>query len=368
MSATLPGDSLLDPSTRTAPLLFDAMPGLAGRIPWRSLAHTPTPVEPCDAIAGWLGRGDVWMKRDDRISPVYGGNKVRRYEFVLADAAAKGATCLVTVGGIASTQVMATALLGASEGFTVRAVLFDQPVTRFAQRALLVDATAGAELIHGGGYATAAWRAVQAWRQARDPYLILPGAAGPLANLGYLDAMIELDGQVRGGLCPRPDVIVLPTGSSGTLAALALGASWLGWPTEVVGVRITSRLACNRLCIDQIAAATARYVRRRAPSVRLGATRYRLLHDAIGPGYGHPTREAIEALPQVEALLGVPGEVTYTAKALVGLRALCADPRYRGKNVLLWNTLSSTQPPADPTAAGRLPPGLRRLLDAPVVA
>lgn len=344
------------------------MPGLAGRVPWRPLAHTPTPVEPCDAIAGWLGRGDVWMKRDDLISPIYGGNKVRRYEFVLADAAERGATCLVTAGGIASTQVMATALLGASEGFSVLAVLFDQPVTRFAQQALLVSATAGAQLIYGGGYGRTTWRTLWTWQRASKPYLILPGAAGPLANLGYLDAMIELDGQVRAGLCPRPDVIVLPSGSSGTLVALALGASWLGWPTEIVGVRITSLLACNRLTINYLARATARFIQRFSPSVRLGMTRYRLLHEAIGSGYGHPTPEAIEALPQVKALLGVPGEVTYSAKTLVGLRALCRDPYYRGKNLLLWNTLSSVQPPADPSMASRLPPELQRLLNAPVIA
>ena len=150
---------------RSRPALFDAIPGLAGRLPWRPLAHAPTPVERCSAIASWLGRDDVWMKRDDLISPLYGGNKVRRYEFVLADALERKARTLVTAGGIASTQVMATAILGAHVGLPVRAVLFDQPLTRFAQRALLADATAGARLIHGGGYGLTALRTARA--QAR---------------------------------------------------------------------------------------------------------------------------------------------------------------------------------------------------------
>lgn len=358
----------MPPEFRTRPALFDAMPGLEGRVPWRPLAHVPTPVEPCDSIAGWLGRGGVWVKRDDRISPLYGGNKVRRYEFVLADAAARGARRIVTAGGIASTQVMATAIFGAEVGLGVRAVLFDQPVTRFARRALLADVTAGAELIHGGGYGKTALATALARLRARDAYLILPGAAEPLANLGYLDAMLELSRQVEAGQCPRPDVIVLPTGSSGTLAALALGISWLGWSTEVVGVRITSRLACNRFSIGLIAAETARFVRRHAPSVRLGEPRYRLLHGAIGPGYGHPTAEAIEALPQVEALLGVPGEVTYSAKVLVGLRSLGAEERYRRKTVLLWSTLSGVEAPVAGDAFERLPRALQRVFDGPVVA
>src|SRR5262245_46004453 len=128
------------------PRLSDAFPGLAGKLPWRSLAQVPTAVEPCDAIAGWLGRGGVWIKHDDQISPLYGGNKVRRYEFVLADALERGSRRIVTAGGLASTQVMATALFGRALGLQVQAVLFDQPVTRFARRAMLADVTAGAEL------------------------------------------------------------------------------------------------------------------------------------------------------------------------------------------------------------------------------
>jgi hypothetical protein len=58
--------------------------------------------------------------------------------------------------------------------------------------------------------------------------------------------MLELDAQVRAGAMPRPDAIVLPTGSSGTLAALALGAAHLGWDTEIVGVRTTTAPSGSR--------------------------------------------------------------------------------------------------------------------------
>jgi D-cysteine desulfhydrase len=356
------------PGRRRQPRLFDALPGLAGRVPWMPLVEGPTPVERCEAIAPWLGCDDVWIKRDDRCSRVYGGNKVRRYEFVLADALERGAKTVVTAGGLASTQVMATALLGARIGLGVQAVLFDQPVTQFARRAMLADVTAGAELIHGGGYGPTALRTVRARLTTPSSYLILPGAAEPLANLGYLDAMLELDEQVRAGQCPRPEAIVLPTGSSGTLAALALGAAWLGWSTEIVGVRITTSLACNRLTIGLIAAETRRFVRRIAPGFRPGPGRFQLLHGAIGPGYGHPTPEALEALPWVERLLLVPGEITYTAKALVGLRQLVHEPRYRGRPVLFWSTLSGVEPPIAEGARARLPRAFLRYFEGPTVA
>jgi D-cysteine desulfhydrase len=355
---------------RSSPLLFDALPDLAKRVPWTPLAHVPTAVEPCDAIAGWLGRGGVFMKRDDLVSPLYGGNKVRRYEFVLADARAKGARRIVTVGGIASTQVMATALFGRELGFEVRAVLFDQPVTAFAKEALLGFVDAGAELVHGGGYAGTAWRAWRAMRKDDGNYLILPGAANALANLGYVDAALELAAQVERGEAPRPDVVVLPTGSSGTLAALALGFAHLGWDTEVLGVRITSAVACNRATVGVVVRGTDRFIAARDARWRpmRGRARYRLHGGALGEGYGFPTPEAIEGATMVERLTGAHGEVTYSGKALAALRAIASDPAYAKKTILLWNTLSTPRPQPPPAVRERVPASLAWILDRPAVA
>jgi D-cysteine desulfhydrase len=350
-------------------LLFEALPDLAG-LPWMALAHTPTAVESCDAIAPWLGRGGIFMKRDDLISPLYGGNKVRRYEFVLAEARDRGARRLVTAGGIASTQVMATALFGRRLGFQVRAVLFDQPVTEFARQSLAGFVEAGAEVIRGGGYAMSALRLVMALRQDEGNYLILPGAPNPIANLGYVDAMLELAAQVEAGEAPRPDVILLPSGSSGTLAALALGCAHLGWSTEVLGVRITSALASNRLTVGLVVRATDRFLAardRRWKPVR-SRTRARLYGGALGPGYGYPTPEAVEGAAMLERLTGVAGEVTYSGKALAAVRALGTLPEYRSKTLLLWNTLSAVRPSVGADAHTRVPASLQWVYEGKPVA
>lgn len=361
------------PAGRARPLLFDAFPALAHDLAFTPLAHVPTPVEPMGDVA--MGRalgleGRVWMKRDDLSSPLYGGNKVRRYELVLAELMARGKTRVVTAGGLASTQAMASALFGRALGLSVRIVLFDQPITRFAKHAMLVDADAGAELLWGGGYLSSAlrtWRALRA--EPRENALILPGAANPLANLGYIDAMLELAQQVDAGLLPRPDRIVLPTGSSGTLAALALGAAHLGWPTVIHGVRITTALAANRLTIGAIVRATDRFLHARDPARwarQSHRVRYVLDPSALGPGYGHPTTEAIEGIEQVRALTGEPGEVTYSGKAIAALhRVLHAHPH---ENVLFWNTLSTPRPRPGPDARAKVPHALQWVLDAPEVA
>ncbi|WP_437719858.1 1-aminocyclopropane-1-carboxylate deaminase/D-cysteine desulfhydrase [Sorangium sp. So ce861] len=354
------------PASRELPL-FAELPELAGQIPWRPLAHAPTPVVPCAAIEGYLGRGGVWVKRDDRISPLYGGNKVRRFEFLLADAERRGARTLVTVGGLASTQVTATALFGRALGFAVTAVLFDQPITRFGRGALLADAASGAELVHGGGYATTAVRAIRALRRADRPYFILPGASAALPCLGYVDAMLELAEQVRRGEAPRPDRIVVPSGTGGTLAGLALGAAMLGWPTTIVGVRITERVASNRAVVRYEVGSMKRLLARRAPRFtrrRLPPVRFAIDHRAIGPGYGAPTPASIAAIPEVERLIGVPGEITYSAKALAALREIGRD--HPGETILLWQTLSSARPPLVEGGAAALPPAFARFFEGDV--
>jgi D-cysteine desulfhydrase len=363
------GGSAPIPPGRRAPRIFELLPDLARRVPWTPLAHVPTPVEPCDALAGWLGRGGVFMKRDDLVSPLYGGNKVRRYEFVLADAKAKGATRIVTVGGIASTQVMATALFGRALGFEVCAVLFDQPVTAFARASLLGFADAGVELVYGGGYAMTAARTIRQMRRRRGSYFIAPGASDPVANLGYVDAMLELADQVERGEAPRPDVMVVPSGSSGTLAALALGAAHLGWSTEVVGVRITTPLACNRLTVRWVIRRTDRFLSQdpRWKPLR-GEARFSLVGSELGRGYGYPTPAAIEAAERWEDLTGATGEVTYSGKALAAVRAMARDPAYRDKTILLWNTLSTPRPSPGPDARARLPRSFDAVLAAPPVA
>jgi D-cysteine desulfhydrase len=353
------------PEGRKDTSLFRAFPDLVSRVPWMPLAHVPTPVEPCDAIADYLGRGGVFQKRDDRVSPLCGGNKVRRFEHLLPDAQRKGAREIVTVGGLASTQVMATVIFGRAYGFDVTAVLFDQPVTSFARHAILVSAGAGAHLIRGGGYASTAWRSWRAYRQAARPYFIPPGASTPVANLGYVDAALELGEQVERGECPRPDVIVLPSGSGGTLAGLAIGLAILRWPTVVVGVRITERIACNRLTIGRLIRRSTRYLRHhseRYASLALPPPRYTLYQDAVGKGYGYPTDEAIRAVPIVERLIGTPGEITYSAKGLAGLRAIArAHPK---ETILYWHTLSSA--PSPPSASKAEVPDFARFFEGEV--
>ena len=314
------------PPLRHETWLMAEHPALRHAVPWLPLAHVPTPVEPCTPIRDYLGRDGVWIKRDDLLSPLYGGNKVRRFEHLLASAREHGASHILTVGGLGSTQVIAASVHGTRLGFQVTSVLFDQPVTAFVRRALQTSVAAGGRLVHGGSYASTVRRFWTAYAENRQPYVIAPGAFGPVANLGYVDAMFELAGQVERKEMPRPDVIVVAAGSGATLAALALGAAMLRWSTLLVGVRITDLLACNRATVRLQLEGTARTLAALSPRFSrraLPPPHFALDHRAVGQGYGHPTDDAVAAALQLQTLTGAPSDSTYTGKALGAL------PRYQ---------------------------------------
>jgi len=383
MSGGLQGEPAGMPQ-RSEPLLFGEAPR-ARALPFLALVDAPTPVEPLWSARAGL-RDGLWQKRDDLASTRYGGNKVRRFEWLLADALDRGARTLVTAGGYASTQVTATVLHGTAHGLDVEAVLFEQPMTDFAREALALDVAAhapgddspgaapdaatGVTLFDGRSYARTAWRLAQRMRAARRPYLVLPGASSPLPNLGYVDAMLELAEQVARGECPRPDRIIVPTGSGGTVVGLALGAALLGWPTVITAVRITEPYVTNRFSLAALLYATRRRL------VTLGVRGARRLEDArvevdgsfLGEGYGFPTAQTPEGMALTEELIGKPGEVTYSGKGLAALASW--SRRAPREEILYWHTLSSTG--RDPGASSRaappqLPEELRRVFKGAVV-
>ncbi len=283
--------------------------------------------------------GRVFVKRDDRVSPLYGGNKVRRWEWLLGEALDRGARTLLTVGGTGSTQVTSLSAHGRALGLAVTAVLFDQPESAFVEEALALDRDFGATIGRGGGYASTALASLRAYRAADKPYFIAPGASGPVANLAYVDAMLEVGAQVERGELPRPDRIVTACGSGGTTVGLAIGAAMLGWPTEVVGVRITDLVASNPLTLGAFAEGTKAVLRSAGYRKKL-RPRIRMDHRFIGKGYGFSTPDAEAGALVYERCFGAAGEVTYSGKALAALARIARE--HPTETILYWNTLSST--------------------------
>lgn len=322
------------------------------------LAELPTPVERLDALGAACGVEDLWVKRDDRSSPDYGGNKVRKLEYVLAQAQASGAERLLTLGAVGSHHVVATACFGRRLGLDTQAVVVPQPPSaRVAQNLAL-------GLGWGVRYRFCPHPALLPLALAREQlarpssFLIPPGGSTPTGALGYVDAALELAEQIRGGTCPHPRLIVVASGSGGTHAGLVVGLALAGLEVPVLGIRVVPSHWLSERHVAALAAATARLVGMSAAPWRWRSL-IRLASHHLGPGYGHPTAESARLIELAWAREGLVLEPTYTAKALAG--ALAAARLSTG-TVLYWHTADG-QDEAPPPSAGdwaALPAAIRR--------
>src|SRR5512139_180365 len=135
------------PRTATADLaLLRGHPALAAGLPRHPLCTLPTPVAPLARAARARGLGPLWIKRDDLSSPLYGGNKPRKLEWLLGAARAHGRRAVITFGGIGTHHGLATAICARDAGMRTALVLLPQPVTEHVRHTLLLHHAFGCEL------------------------------------------------------------------------------------------------------------------------------------------------------------------------------------------------------------------------------
>jgi 1-aminocyclopropane-1-carboxylate deaminase/D-cysteine desulfhydrase-like pyridoxal-dependent ACC family enzyme len=307
----------------------DARPD-AMRLP---IGTFPTPIEPAAALS--TPGFELWVKRDDKTNAVYGGNKVRKLERVLADAKARGATRIVTVGAAGSHHVLATTIFGTRVGLAVEAVLVPQPGSAHVRDVLRASLARGVRAFPVTSRAMIPW-AVAA-RVATGAMFVPVGGSSVPGAMGYFDAAREVATQVRAGQAPEPDVCVVALGSGGTAAGLAAGFEAEGMKTRVVGVCVSQPPALVILAARRLTRACAR---RAGVHAEGDALRTRLAVDVrfLGDGYGLATAEG-DAATRDAARAGLTLDATYTAKAFAA--ALWHVRAQRSRRVLYLHTLSS---------------------------
>jgi len=295
-----------------------------------SLGVWPTPLEPAPSLARAVGARGLWLKREDRA----GGNKVRGLEFLLADA--PRGTVFVTVGGTGSTHCLATAFHGRSLGHRTALAQFPQPDTDASRAIAAATARVADVVIRTRTRAGLPLAVVRAWVRARQfgtPRWIPGGGAHPRAVLGHLLAALELATQLDG----PPDTIVVPLGTGGTAAGVAVGVAWLNWPTRVIAVRVAPRLVANRWRIAGLARRAALLLEARDPQFRIPHSTLRIqVLDGLGSGYGHPS-PAGERARVLAADHGLTLDPTYGAKAFAALMHLAPGNVQR---VVFWHTFA----------------------------
>lgn len=304
-------------------------PALERRV---ALCHAPTPLEPMDRLAAWLGlpAGTLAVKRDDCTGLAGGGNKARKLEYLCAAALAEGCDVLVTGGGRQSNHVRMTAAAANKLGLAATVVLAGgQPGHPTGN--VVLDHVLGPEIVWAGdlGYyeteAAIEGEAARLRAASHRPYAIPVGGASPVGALGYVRAGLELLGQD-----PDVDVVVVADGSGGTHAGLAAA---LGDHGRVLGVDVGTRPDLDER-VPEKAAEVASLAGLPAPSGRCVVD-----HDHFGAGYGAVTAECRRALDAAARLEGLVLDPVYTGKAMAGLIAAVGDGRIRpGQRVVFLHT------------------------------
>jgi len=284
------------------------------------LARLPTPLEPSRVFGARLGLS-LWWKRDDLTGAELTGNKVRKLEYLLADAEAEEADTVITCGGEQSNHCRATALCAARRG--LRCVLLlrvpdpGAPPTVAANS--LLARLAGAEI---------RYLSVEEYRRraeifrgvveelrvrGRRPYVIPEGGSNALGAWGYIQAMSELHTQLGG----RPVTVVYAAGSGGTGAGIELGIRRLRWSgARALGFAVCDDRATFQRQIASIAAeASARF----GLDIEVQESAIEIIDSYIGPGYAQTTPEMLALIVDVARSEGIVLDPVYTGKAFFGL-------------------------------------------------
>jgi 1-aminocyclopropane-1-carboxylate deaminase/D-cysteine desulfhydrase-like pyridoxal-dependent ACC family enzyme len=289
----------------------------------------PTPIECLERLS--CAKTTLWIKRDDLTSRVYGGSKVRKLEALLDDAKRRGATKLVTVGTVGSHHVLATGVFAKLAGLQVEAVVLPRPRSPHVLETVRASIAQGVVLVPAASYAEATRHL--AVRAAAGAYAIPAGGSNLLGTLGLVAAAAELAEQVRAGVLPEPDLLVLPLGSGGTAAGLAAGLLRAGLRTRVLAVAIAEPIKVFAHKAYELAKELVEPSSRAAVRTRLEVER-----RYLGDGYGWPSRASQRATREADGV-GLALDDTYTSKAFAA--ALDRIALGSERHILFWHTLSS---------------------------
>ena len=333
------------------------------------MTSLPSPITPAPKLAGQLGLEKLLVKRDDLSADVYGGNKVRKLEYLIGDALRTGSDALITFGAVGSNHALATSIYARQAGLSCYAVLMDQVRTPSLGPTLRYHVRLGTRLIYAETFneaVKAGEAAVAAHPSGSDRVYYVPwGGSSWLGTVGFVDAALELVHQL--GADQMPDRIYLACGTWGTAAGLAMGLRLANAPTTLVTVRVVpGRMNDHEKYVGLFEELNRELCERDAsfPAIEDALANVEIREEFLGEGYAEPTAECLEAVDLILETEGLELDTTYTGKAL---GALVHDARHgeaAGKRVLFWNTYNGRPYPEDldSISANAIPEPFRRYL------
>ena len=333
--------------------LATAYPLLGERLQKSVMAELPTPVSTVEFDSA-AGPRTIAIKHDNVSGVRYGGNKIRKLEYIFRRARQRGAERVATFGSVGSNHALATAILASASGFDCTCFLAHQRRTANVPRTLNMHRRIGTELVpYGGGIDRLA--TLRRYVQGRRCWVIPLGGSSWLGAVGFVNAGLELAGQVAAGSLAAPARIYIANGTMGSSVGLALGLALAGMPTQVHAVRVVDDRIAPPQRFDRLLHKTATMLRHFDRSIPAGLAKranYRLRDEFLAGGYAVADSATEDAVRLAGRRLGLKLETTYTGKAMTALLHDIVAENYEGERYLFWNTYNSRPLPVSAERPG----------------
>jgi len=339
------------------PILFEVYPNLEGKVPWTLiLTGIPSNVDRLTELENYLklNDGEIYIKRDDKDHRIYGGNKLRKFEFIFGEALKKKKKGIITLGGIGTNHGAACAIVAKELDLKCELFLSLQPVTWHVQRSLLLYHYFGAKLHFTRWFELGVLKSLL-FRMFHPKYYLMSVGGSPLlrfgthlGTIGFVNAIFELKNQIDEGILPEPDIIFVAAGSTGTAAGLTAGCKLLGLKTKVYAINVSRDIVVNPKKLIRIANKSIKFLRKRdksIPDVQVNKDDFMMIKGYLGSNYGVKTVKGQKAVDLVYELegekLGFKLETTYTGKTMAAMLEFLEKEENKSKKILFWNTYNS---------------------------
>ncbi len=343
---------------RKKPLLFQHYPQLMEKVPWIPLlTHIPTPINELTELEKHFNiapSGGLYIKRDDKDHNIYGGNKLRKFEFIFGTILEENKKGVMTFGGVGTNHGLACAIIAKDLGLKCDLFLAHQPITWHVQRSLLLYDHFGANLHYAKSHTGIILKALGFRIFHPKYYMMLPGGStllgfgSPNGTLGFINAILELSLQIKEGSIPEPDIIYVPCGSAGTAAGLIAGCKMLDLKTRIHAVAVSTELFASKSSIVKNSNKSINYISKyddSIPPIEVVPEDFELVKGYLGSDYGVKTKRGQKAIDLVMELegkrKGFKLESTYTGKSMAALLDFIKREDNKSKTILFWNTYNS---------------------------
>jgi D-cysteine desulfhydrase len=303
------------------------------------LTHGNTPLVPLNKIFADLSEYRVWMKRDDFTGVELSGNKVRKLDFLIAEAIDSGANHIITCGGVQSNHCRTAAYMARKKDLNCTLFLRGQPDDNLSGN-LLLNLLAGVRI----EYVTAEqYKNIdQIMNEYADElrgkdencYVIPEGGSNATGAWGYVSCFSEIIDQIK-KYHLHFDAIVVATGSGGTHAGLLIGKNMFSSDIEIISVNVCDN---SDFFISKIKSIVRDFEDKYNVVINIERDDIHVIDGFVGDGYGQLNSEVSQLINQFAIHEGIVLDPVYSAKAFYGLKTMLEQGKLRYQNILFIHT------------------------------